>query len=189
MAGNSDRPLDQMRYLRADVARMVNRRWWRFASVAFSGVTWSIIGYRLSRSMYLKFGRKWQIAHTVLAPVGALLRPFGAGLEIHYEADVGPGLIVLHPSLGVVISGHSTIGRNLTLTGGNCIGGRPGLAEVGMTVGDSVTLGANAVVLGPGTVGSRVTVGAGSVLIGDAPDGAVMVGTPARPAGPTTTLG
>lgn len=180
MSGHNQ-PLDQMRFLKADLDRMVNGRRWRWLSVTLRAGTWSIVGYRSSRLCYLAMGRWWQVLHTLLAPVQALLRPFGAGLEIHYKADVGPGLLVLHPTLGIVISGHATVGRNLTLIGGNCIGGRPGLAETGMTVGDGVTLGANAVVLGPGRVGDLVTVGAGSVVIGDAPDGATMVGAPARP--------
>jgi len=174
------RAADQLRFLKADLDRMVNGRAYRWLSISFGAGTWSIVGYRLSRLFYLAFGRGWQVAHTLLAPMHALVRPFGAGLEIHYKADVGPGLLLLHPSLGVVISPHARIGRNCTLTGGNCIGGRSGLAEHGMTLGDHVSLGVNAVVLGPGQVGDRVTVGAGSVLIGDAPAGATMVGAPAR---------
>lgn len=104
------------------------------------------------------------------------------GLEVHYKADVGPGLRILHPNLGVVISGHAVVGRNLILTGGNCIGGRPGTAQGNLVVGDDVQLGANAVILGPAVIGDRVTVGAGAVVIGDAPAGATMVGVPARPA-------
>lgn len=88
---------------------------------------------------------------------------------------------MLHPNLGVVVSGHAVVGRNLILTGGNCIGGRPGTTQGNLIVGDDVELGANAVILGPGVIGDRVKVGAGAVLIGDAPSGATMVGVPARP--------
>ena len=174
------RASDQLRYLKADLDRMVNGKPWRWFSVSFRGGTWSIVGHRLSRLCFLAFGRRWQVVHTLLAPIHALVRPFGAGLEIHYKADVGPGLLLLHPTLGLVISGHARIGRNCTLTGGNCIGGRSDLAEHGMTIGDHVSLGVNAVILGPGQVGDRVIVGAGSILIGDAPAGATMVGAPAR---------
>lgn len=114
-------------------------------------------------------GKPWQVIRTPLGPVRLLLRPFGAGLEIHYMADIGPGLLILHPSLGVVISGHAVIGRDLVLTGGNRIGARPGTPEVGLTIGDGVNLGASAIILGPGVIGDRASVGAGSVLIGDAP--------------------
>lgn len=182
-------PADQFRHLRADLATSVNGRWWRWLSVPWQAGALSIIGYRLSRAAWLGLGRPYQVIHTLLAPVQLLLRPFGAGLEIHYKADIGPGLQVLHPNLGVVVSGHAVIGRALVLTGGNCIGSRPGTAGGDLTIGDGVTLGANAVILGPASVGHRVVVGAGSVLIGDAADGATMVGSPARPTaevGPAT---
>lgn len=173
--------INQLSYLRADASSVVSGRWWRWMSVPFNAGFLSITGYRLSRSGYLAWGKRWQLIHTLLAPLKVVVRPFGAGLEIHYKADIGPGLKILHPTLGVIISGHATIGRNLVLTGGNCIGGRPGMVEAGgLTVGDGVNLGANAVILGPGVVGDGVTLGAGAVLIGDAPAGATMVGVPAR---------
>ena len=141
----------------------------------------SIIGYRLSRTAYLLLGNWWQVIHTLLAPLRLLVRPFGAGLEIHYQATIGPGLKILHPSLGVVISGDAVIGRDLVLTGGNCIGGQSSSRLDIPRLGNGVTLGANAVVLGPGLVGDGVIVGAGSIVIGDAPAGSTVVGSPARP--------
>lgn len=173
-------PSDQWRYLRADVSAMVNRRWWRWLSVPWQPGVLSIVGYRVSRWLWLTLGRRWQVLHTLLAPVRLALRPFAAGLELHYESDLGPGLRILHPSLGVVVSARTVAGCNLVLTGGNCIGTRPGMPAGGLRIGDDVTLGANAVILGPASIGDRVVVGAGSVLLGDAPDGATMVGAPAR---------
>lgn len=174
------RPSDQWRYLRADVAAMVNGRWWRWVSVPCQAGVLSILGYRASRFCWLTLGRRWQVLHTLLAPLRLLLRPLAAGLEFHYEADIGPGLRVLHPSLGVVVSAQAIVGRDLVLTGGNCIGSRPGMAPGGLTIGDGVNLGANAVILGPASIGDRVVVGAGSVVLSDAPDDATMVGAPAR---------
>ena len=134
-------PADQFRHLRSDLATSVNGRWWRWLSVPWQAGALSIIGYRLSRAAWLGLGRPYQVIHTLLAPVQLLLRPFGAGLEIHSQADIGPGLQVLHPNLGVVVSGHAVIGRALVLTGGNCIGSRPGTAGGDLTIGDGVTLG------------------------------------------------
>jgi serine O-acetyltransferase len=48
------------------------------------------------------------------------------------------------------------------------------------TLGDGVTVGANATLLGPITVGEGATVGAGAVVTKDVPAGATMVGNPAR---------
>lgn len=161
--------------------RAVRRRPLRWLSVPFTPAMLSIAGYRMSRMMHLALGRRWGVLHSLLWPLRALGRPFGAGLEIHYRADVGPGLGVLHPTLGAVVSAHAVCGKNLVLAGGNCIGARPGTAEEGLIIGDGVTLGINASILGPARVGDKVYVGANSVLIGDAPAGATVTGVPARP--------
>ncbi len=47
-------------------------------------------------------------------------------------------------------------------------------------IGDRVTIGAGAIVLGPITVGDDAVIGAGAVVVDDVPDGAVVVGNPAR---------
>lgn len=174
-------PIDQIRFLRVDLDANVRGRWWRWVSVPLQPGIMSIVGYRVSRAAWLALGAPYRALHTLLAPLRMVLRPFGGGLEIHYLADIGPGLRVLHPTLGAVVSGHAVVGRNLILTGGNCIGGRPGTSSGNLIVGDDVELGANAVILGPSVIGSRVRVGAGAVVIGDAPAGSTMVGVPARP--------
>lgn len=176
-----ERPLAQLSHLRSDVARAVNGRWWRLISVPISPGVLSVAGYRISRALFLRFGPAWSLLHALLAPVRMLTRPFGAGLEIHYRARIGPGLLVLHPGLGVVITGEATIGPDLTLTGGNCVGTRPGTHRGrSLMIGDGVTLGANAVVLGPATVGDRAVVGAGAVVIGDVAVATTVAGVPAK---------
>ena len=47
-------------------------------------------------------------------------------------------------------------------------------------IGDNVSVGANAVIIGPIRIGNNVTVGAGAVVVKDVPDNAVVVGNPAR---------
>jgi len=69
--------------------------------------------------------------------------------EIHYQANIGKGLMILHASLGVVISKYAVCGEHFMLTGGNCIGGRKALKPGDVYLGNHVSLGANAVVLGP----------------------------------------
>ena len=48
-------------------------------------------------------------------------------------------------------------------------------------IGDNVTISAGARVLGDIHVGDGATIGANAVVITNAPDGATMVGAPARP--------
>jgi serine O-acetyltransferase len=57
------------------------------------------------------------------------------------------------------------------------IGAERGLAPV---LGDDVFVGAGARVLGGVRVGCRVRIGANAVVVADVPDGATVVGVPAR---------
>ncbi len=124
----------------------------------------------MSRSAYLAFGPAWSATRVALSPAFYALRPWFGGCEISYRADIGRGLRILHPGLGVVISGKAIVGENLILVGGNCIGGRRSLGDGDLVLGDNVTLGANACVLGPVRVGNNVRVGANAVVFRDTKD-------------------
>jgi hypothetical protein len=94
-----------------------------------------------------------------------LLGPWLGGTEIHYRATIVPGLIVLHPGLGTVISAYTQAGQRLSLAGGNAIGGRHPLVTGDLVLGDRVSPRANALILGPVRVGADVRIGAGAVVV------------------------
>jgi serine O-acetyltransferase len=178
---NLSAALAQISHLRYELSLMVNRRWWRIYSCLFSSSFRVIATYRLDRLLFLAFGPVWQITRQVLSPISFLLQPWLGSCEMHYMADIGKGLRILHPNLGVVISKYAEIGEHLTLTGGNCIGRRRGGPETkSVSIGNHVLLGANAVVLGPIQIGNCVTIAAGSVVLKDVGDGVVVGGVPAR---------
>lgn len=101
------------------------------------------------------------------------------GADISEPADLGEGLVVLHPA-GVAIMG--TAGRNLTVMA--CaglgaelkryedIGAGPGFC----LIGDDVVLEPHSGVLGPVRTGHRVRVGAGITLTRDVPDDTIVEG-------------
>ncbi|MFE6649985.1 serine O-acetyltransferase [Nocardioides sp. NPDC057772] len=119
-----------------------------------------------------------------LRPLAFLLRSLAVvlgGTEIHPDARIGPGLALLH-SVGVVVGGEVVIGRDARISQLTCIGepGR-GARRQGMpTLGDHVTVGVGAVILGPLRIGDRAVVGAAAVVTKDVPAGAIVGGTPAR---------
>jgi serine O-acetyltransferase len=98
------------------------------------------------------------------------------GLDIVPSVAIGPGLYIAHP-VGTVIMAHQ-IGSNLSITTSVTIGMRT--VPQFPTIGDNVTIGAGARVLGAITLGDGVIVGANAVVLDDVPAGATAVGVPAR---------
>ncbi len=100
------------------------------------------------------------------------------GVEIHPAARIGDGFFIDHGS-GVVIGETAEIGDRVTLYQGVTLGGtglEPGKRHP--TVGDDVTVGAGAKLLGPISVGAGAKVGANTVVVEDVPPGATIVGNP-----------
>jgi serine acetyltransferase len=167
----------QIEFLGYEVKRINGKgKWWRWLGCWFTATFWVIASYRIERALYLAFGPAWSLMRVILAPLIFLLRPWiGAG-EISYIADLGRGLRVLHPGLGVVVTQHTHAGQHLVLTGGNCIGGWPEIV-----LGDNVMMGVNSVILGPVRIGDNAQIGAGAVVVKDVPDNETVVGVPAHP--------
>ena len=102
------------------------------------------------------------------------------GVEIHPGATIGKRLFIDH-GMGVVIGETAIVGDDVMLYHDVTLGGRS-LAKVKRhpTVGDRVTIGSGARVLGDINVGDDSQIGANSVVTRDVPAGAVAVGIPAE---------
>ncbi|GAA4693317.1 serine O-acetyltransferase [Promicromonospora umidemergens] len=102
------------------------------------------------------------------------------GIEIHPGARLGHRLFIDH-GMGVVIGETTVVGDDVMLYHGVTLGGRSlNRGKRHPTLGDRVTVGAGAKVLGPVWVGDDVQIGANAVVVKDVPAGAVAVGIPAR---------
>jgi serine O-acetyltransferase len=117
-----------------------------------------------------------------LAKIFSLLNFFLFGIEIAVRCPIGPGLFLPHTQ-GTVI-GAWRIGSNVTIFQGVTLGAKEldfSYTENSRpTVGDGVTIGSGAKVLGGISLGDSVRVGANSVVLSDIPVGALAVGAPAR---------
>lgn len=105
---------------------------------------------------------------------------FATGIEIHPGATIGPGLFIDH-GMGVVIGETAEIGADCTIYHGVTLGGTS--LEHGKrhpTIGDRVTVGAGAKVLGPVDVGDDSRIGANAVLVRSVDDHSVVVGVPGQ---------
>ena len=101
------------------------------------------------------------------------------GVEIHPGAQLGRRLFIDH-GMGVVIGETAVVGDDVLLFHGVTLGGRSmRQGKRHPTLGDNVTVGAGAKILGPVSIGSGVNVGANAVVITDVPTGHIAVGIPA----------
>ncbi len=134
----------------------------------------AIWSYRVAHKM-------WQTPR--LKPAARILSTMTravTGVEIHPGATIGRRFFIDH-GMGVVIGETAEVGDDVMLYHGVTLGGRS-LQKVKRhpTLGDNVTVGTGARILGPVTLGDGVQVGANSVVVKDVPAGAVATGIPAR---------
>jgi serine O-acetyltransferase len=102
------------------------------------------------------------------------------GIDIHPGATIGPGFFIDHGT-GVVIGGTAIVGSNVTIYQGVTLGGTSlQRKKRHPTIGDNVTVGSGAAVLGDITIGENVKIGANSVVVKDVPPNSTVVGIPGR---------
>ena len=91
----------------------------------------------------------------------------------------GPGLMIYHHG-EIIVNENARIGADCSLHGGNCIGNN-GKTDGAPVIGDGLDLGIGAKIIGAVTLGEHVTVGANAVVTKSfAEDGLILVGIPAR---------
>jgi serine O-acetyltransferase len=122
----------------------------------------------------------WDRGFMLLARVLSTLTRWITGADIHPAATLGPGLFIDHAH-GVVIGQTAEVGRDVTIYHGVTLGGTS--LERGKrhpTVGDRVTIGAGAKILGAITIGDGSRIGANAVVVKPVPPNSVVVGVPGQ---------
>jgi serine O-acetyltransferase len=130
----------------------------------------------LHRMAHWFYNRKRYTVARIMSHISRSL----TGIEIHPGAKIGRKFFIDH-GMGIVIGETSDIGDNCLMYQGAVLGGtslKKGKRHP--TLGNDVTIGAGAVVLGPVKIGANARVGAGSVVLKNVPSGAAVVGVPGR---------
>jgi len=134
-----------------------------FQALVAHRIAHALIGWRIP--ILPAICRRWAIA--------------ACAVDILPRADIGGGCIIAH-GIGLVIGGRTVIGEDCTLLHGVTLG-EVRFDELDCPrVGDRVTIGAGAIILGGISIGDDAVIGAGSVVLADVPAGTVVAGVPAR---------
>jgi serine O-acetyltransferase len=120
----------------------------------------------------------WLHGMRFLARLNSQVARFFTGIEIHPGAQLGRRLFIDH-GIGTVIGETAIVGDDVTLYQGVTLGGTG--KEKGKrhpTLGNNVSVGSGAKLLGNITIGDNCRVGAGSVVLRNVPANSTIVGVP-----------
>jgi serine O-acetyltransferase len=120
----------------------------------------------------------WLHGMRFLARFNSQVARFFTGIEIHPGAQLGRRLFIDH-GIGTVIGETAIVGDDVTLYQGVTLGGTG--KEKGKrhpTLGNNISVGSGAKLLGNITIGDNCRVGAGSVVLRSVPANSTIVGVP-----------
>lgn len=170
----------QIAFFYRDCKRRVGKRWFLWPFILFSPAIVGTFWYRFERGMFLTLGKVYKVVRLLFTPLEYIFQSY-SNIDIHYEADIAGGLAVLHPSIGVVVSGKVIAGRNLTLTGGNTIGISKKTNWGDFVIGNDCVMGANATIMGGLKLGDGITIGANACVTKSfLENGIKLAGVPAK---------
>ncbi len=125
--------------------------------------------------------RLWQQDSTkLLARTLSQFSRFLTGVEIHPGAQIGRRFFIDH-GMGIVIGETAEVGDDVMLYHQVTLGGRSlEKTKRHPTIGNRVTIGAGAKVLGPVVIGDDSAIGSNAVVVHDHPADSIITGIPAR---------
>jgi serine O-acetyltransferase len=163
----------QWRACRADLARFRQHGYTGWASEGF----WALVIHRLQKAVRHYHPQwLWMPARVLLGVIRKLFTMV-THIDLHPDAEIGPGLLIPHVGL-VRVHGNTKIGADCAIHHVCTIGAgaRPG----GATIGDHVLIGCHSSVIGQVTIGDGAVIAPNTLVISDVPAGATAMGVPAR---------
>ena len=122
----------------------------------------------------------WNFKLYLIARFVSHISRFLTAIEIHPAAIIGKRFFIDH-GVGVVIGETAELGDDVFIYHQVTLGATTSeQIKRHPTIGNGVIIGAGAKLLGPIKIGNNARIGANSVVVSDVPEGATMVGIPAK---------
>jgi serine O-acetyltransferase len=140
---------------------------------------WALLVYRFGHARFVIGNRMLRAPWTVVYVILHKLVEIFCGISIGSRARIGRRLSIEHHGC-IVIHGATVIGDDCLIRHGVTLGNAVhDDLSAAPRLGDRVHIGAGAKVLGGITVGNDVIIGANAVVVRDVPDHSVVGGVPA----------
>lgn len=161
----------------------MNQEWkmdyYRMTGVEYKLDLTSIITYIVSHQIrYMKLWRKAHCRMTLWKRFRLIRYSRKYGLEISYDAEIGKGCYLGHP-YNITVGSGVKIGDNVNLHKGCTIGRENRGKRAGVpTIGNCVSVGINATIVGNIKIGDDVMIAPNSFINFDVPDHSIVIGNP-----------
>jgi serine O-acetyltransferase len=140
---------------------------------------WAMLVYRFGRWRYTirnSIVRKpFSLCYKLLYKIVQIL----TGIELPCEVPVGRNFRIDHFG-DIIISGYASFGDNCIIRNGVTIGLKNISEKTAPCLGNNISIGAGAKILGNITIGNNVDIGANAVVIASVPDNSIAIGIPAK---------